>query len=161
MAPADTASCLVRLITLLSAALGSMGWWVPQQRISWLGTLHGQWLITGAVSSLARLHWGEGERQSVCVSVWVWFRSKIRVIYFAAVSGADTGFTGLSSFCMFGKESRQMQWIWSLRIRKCQNVTSPVTLTFDPWGETGSWSLQQPLKQQKTTQLLLLAVNNE
>lgn len=48
IAVADMASCLVRLITPLSAALGSMCWWIPQQRSSWPRTQHSQWLITDA-----------------------------------------------------------------------------------------------------------------
>lgn len=66
MALADMASCLVRLITPLSAALGSMGWWIPQQRISWLGTLHSQWLITDAVGFWL-CYIEEKERDSLCM----------------------------------------------------------------------------------------------
>lgn len=64
-------SCLVRLITPLSAALGSMCWWIPQQRSSWPETLHGQWLtqcITDAVSFWLCLNKEKGkDRQSMYV----------------------------------------------------------------------------------------------
>lgn len=68
IAGADMASCLVRLITPLSAALGSMRWWIPQQRSPWLGILHGQWLITDAGSF--RLCQGERKRQRQSVYVF-------------------------------------------------------------------------------------------
>lgn len=68
-------SCLVRLITPLSAALGSVCWWIPQQRSSWPETLHGQWLtqcITDAVSYwLCRNKEKWKDRDSLCMFFWL------------------------------------------------------------------------------------------
>lgn len=83
IAVADMASCLVRLITPLSAALGSMCWWIPQQRSSWPGTLHGQWLITDTVSFWLCHNKEKGkDGDSLCMFfVWAWFKTEKNLNY--------------------------------------------------------------------------------
>lgn len=68
IAVADMASCLVRLITPLSAALGSMCRWIPQQRSSVREPCMVKWLITDAVSCWLYCDEEEGkDRDSFCM----------------------------------------------------------------------------------------------
>lgn len=56
-------SCLARLITPISAALGSVSSWIPQQRNSWLGILSLSLTNYRCHQLLALLHWREIKRQ--------------------------------------------------------------------------------------------------
>lgn len=75
IALADMASCLVRLITPQSAALGSMCWRIPQQRSSWPGDP--AWSMTDYWCSqlLAPSQWGGKEKVCVYAFVWAWYKT--------------------------------------------------------------------------------------
>lgn len=78
IAVADMASCLVRLITPLSAAFGSMCWWIPQQRISWPG--EPAWPMTdyrcSQLLALPQPVERKRRRQFVYTVVWGWSKTE-------------------------------------------------------------------------------------